>query len=1051
MPQSRKRVALFAVFLTASLCVSPLLAQQSRWEELNDQSSQLYEQGKYAEATPIAAEAVKVAEAAFGADDTRLATALNRLARLYYIQGKYADAEPLYKRALSIREKALGPDQPEVAQTLHELGDLYLDQNRYAEAERLYERALPIDLKAFGPDDAGVAVDLNDIALTCDHQGKYAEAEPLYRRALGIVEKALGPEQREVATYLNNLAALYDDEGRYADAEPLYQRALHISEKALGPDHPGVAIALSNLALLYRHLGKYGEAEPLYRRALSIDEKALGPDDPDVAKGLNGLALLYKDQGRYAEAEPLAQRALRIVEKALGPDNRDVGADVNNLAMLYTYLGQYAQAEPLFRRALRIAEQALGPDAPEVASTLGNIALVCTKEGRDAEAEPLYKRALNIAEKTLGPGNPGVATPLDNLARHYDRLGKYDEAEPLYRRALEIQEKALGPEHPDLVNSLGDLASHYDDQDKFAEAEPFYQRTFENLFQQFQYSFTYMTERERLGFLDMFSPSFPIYFSFVHRYREKDPELIGSMYNLLLWEKGFIAGSVADMRARVEASGDAEALKLLGQLTAKRTQIAALLNVTPPDRDQWRKQIDQLKSEADEIEKALVARSSAFAERKKLDRATWQQVRDAIGPGEAAVEFAHFRNYEKGEWTHTSYYAALVVTRESKDQPEYIFLGDDKQIEGDALTRFQQSVQARGLSAEPQAELPGADAYGLIWKPLERALAGKTRIYLSTDGILNEIPLGIIPAPGGKLLMERYDLRLLSSTKDILRSVPPRSAAAALLIGDPDFDMNEQQQLAAVLKLALPQQEAPVHMAALSPDDRSRDLGDGSTLPRLPGTGAEVAAVANLMQQQHWKTSVYINQLALKTVVEQASSPRVVHLATHGFFLPDQQIKADATGPGESQPSGLEDPMLRSGLFFAGADRTLAGKPSAEGLDNGVLTAMEAGNLNLRGTELVVLSACNTGQGDVKNGEGVFGLRRALEEAGAQSILMSLWSVPDRETLELMKRFYTKWLAGMEIHKALKEAQLEMREKVKKDHDGKDLPYYWGAFVLVGR
>jgi CHAT domain-containing protein len=173
--------------------------------------------------------------------------------------------------------------------------------------------------------------------------------------------------------------------------------------------------------------------------------------------------------------------------------------------------------------------------------------------------------------------------------------------------------------------------------------------------------------------------------------------------------------------------------------------------------------------------------------------------------------------------------------------------------------------------------------------------------------------------------------------------------------------------------------------------------------------------------------------------------------ATHGFFLSDQQIKTDRIGLPDRQPSGIEDPMLRSGLYFAGANRTLAGKPVPEGLDNGVLTAMEAGGLNLRGTELVVLSACNTGLGDVKNGEGVFGLRRALQEAGAQSVLMSLWSVPDEETLDLMKLFYAKWLDGMEIHQALKEAQLEMREQVKMSHDGKDLPYYWGAFVLVGR
>ena len=1034
-----------------------------------------------------------MAEAAFGADDARFAVSLIRVAQIYYVQDNYAEAEPFYKRALSILEKALGPDNPGVATALGSLALCYQHQGSYAEAEPLLERALGIDEKALGPEDAGLATDLNNLASLYDDQGKYADAEPFYKRALSILEKALGPDDPRVASALSNLSLLYYHLGKYAQAEPLSLRALRIDEKALGPDHPGVAIDLNglgavyegqgryaeaepllersltilekalgadnpdlaigmnNLAVLYMNEGKYAETEPLYQGALGIAEKALGPDHPDVAKSLNNLAALYMDEGKYAEAVPLCQRALRIYEKALGPNDPNVADILSNLATLFRDQGKYAEAEPLYQRAIQISESAQGPDHPAVATVVNNLALLYDDQNEFAQAEPLYKRALSIDEKALGPDHPLVAAGLNNLGALYIRQGQYADAEPLYLRALRIQEKTLGPDNPDLAAGLNNLAVLYMNEGKYAEAEHLFQRDLDSLFNQFQYSFTYMTEKERLGFLETVFYSFPTYFSFVHRFREKDPGLTGSMYNLLLWEKGLVSGSVADMRRQVEASGDPEALKLLGQLTAKRTQIAALLNVTPPNRDQWRKQIDQLKSEANEIEKALVARSSAFAENKKLERATWQQVRDALRPGEAAVEFAHFRNYEKGNWTHTSYYAALVVTRESKDQPEYIFLGEDKQIEGDALTRFQQSVHARGLSLEPEAKLPGTDAYGLIWRPIEKALAGRTRIYLSPDGILNQIPLGIIPAPDGKLLMEIYDLRLLSSTKDILLSPAPRSEAGALLIGDPDFDMSEEQQLAAVRKLALPQQEAPAQMGALSPGDRSRDLGNGSTLPRLPGTGAEVSAIAELMKVHSWKTKTFTNELALKTVVEETSGPRVVHLATHGFFLPDQQIKTDRTGQGESQPSGLEDPMLRSGLFFAGADRTLAGKPPAEGLDNGVLTAMEAGNLNLRGTELVVLSACNTGQGDVKNGEGVFGLRRALEEAGAQSIVMSLWSVPDRETLELMKRFYSKWLAGMEIHRALKEAQLEMREQVKKSHEGKDLPYYWGAFVLVGR
>jgi CHAT domain-containing protein len=644
------------------------------------------------------------------------------------------------------------------------------------------------------------------------------------------------------------------------------------------------------------------------------------------------------------------------------------------------------------------------------------------------------------------------------------------------------------------------------------------------------------------------------------------------MYDVLLWEKGMIAGSIAQMRRRVEASGDTEALRLLGELTGKRTQLAALLNSSPPNRDLWRKQVAELGAEANTIEKALVARSSAFAAAKQMERATWQQVRDALAPGEAAVEFARFRYYDK-QWSAQTFYVALVVTAATKDEPAYIFLGDDKQIETDALAGFENALQTRGFAqAKQSAVLPGVRAYELIWKPMETALGGVTKIDLAPDGVLNTIPIGIIPAPDGKLLMERYELRLVSSTKDLLRrgaatqtaagvgstttSGPAAAPAAksnvktALLIGNPQFDLSAEQQAAAEGKLAAADagemqvasaaanrsDQSNVLAHAVAPDSasgRSRDMVAGQKLPPLPGTGAEVAAIAALMQAAGWKTELYTEQIALKSVVEEARSPRVVHLATHGFFLPDQpiadrqigqraglgaaasgaRVAAGANAGGNAGPgatggsagfgagpnvsggvaasgfsaSNFEDPMLRSGLYFAGANRTLAGEASAQGtangagrgaindpingasnsagsglsntagngtqekIDNGVLTALEAGNLDLTGTELVVLSACNTGQGEVKNGEGVFGLRRALEEAGAQSVMMSLWSVPDKETLELMKLFYQKWLAGMDKHEALKQAQLEMRQRVRTEHDGHDLPYYWAAFVLVGK
>ena len=393
-----------------------------------------------------------------------------------YRAGKFAEAVPLAKQALAIREKALGPESPYVAGALNNLAGLYRNQGRYTEAEPLYKQALAIYEKAFGPDDRYVALSLNNLALLYYEQSRYAEAEPLYKRALAIFERELGPDHANIATALNNLAALYNDQGRYADAELLYKRALAIDEKALSPDHPDIALALNNLAELYGNQGRYAEAEPLFKRSLTIWEKALGPDNPDVALSLNNLGELYANQSRYADAETLFKQALAINEKALGPGHPYVARSLNSLAGLYNNHGRYADAEPLYKRALAIWKKALGPDHPYVAAALNNLAALYFKQGRHAEAEPLYKLALAIDEKALGPDHPNVAGALNNLAGLYNNQGRYVEAEPLYKRALAIVEKALGSDHPHVALALADLAELYNNQDRYADALPLVRR-----------------------------------------------------------------------------------------------------------------------------------------------------------------------------------------------------------------------------------------------------------------------------------------------------------------------------------------------------------------------------------------------------------------------------------------------------------------------------------------------------------------------------------------------------------------------------------------------
>jgi len=1024
---------------------------------LNGLGELYYGEGKYAEAESTYKRALAIRKKALGPEHADVAESLNDLAVLYDKQGKYGEAEPLYKQSLAIWEKVLGPEHAYVASGLNNLALMYQKQGKYAEAEPLYKRALAIDEKTLGPDHPGLATDLNNLAGLYEEQGQYATAEPLYQRSLVISEKALGPDHPDVAISLNNLAQLYDDEGKYAEAEPLHKRSLAIREKALGPDHPDVATSLHNLAGLYSEQGRYSEAEPLYKRAIAIDEKALGPEHPHLASDLNSLASLYDWQGRYVAAEPLYKQALAIQEKALGPDHPDVAYSLNNIATLYQEQGKYAAAEPLYKRSLAIWEKALGPDHPSVATSLNNLGAFYRDQGRYAEAEAFYKRSLAIREKALGPEHPLVAVSLDGLAQLYREHGQYGEAEPLYKRSLVIFEKALGPDHPDVATCLNNLALLYEAQGQYAQAEPFFERALQNLSRQFENSFTYMSEKDRLAFLRTVSNAFPRYFSFSATYNQQIPELAGKVYDLLLWEKGMVAGSVAAQRARIAASGDAEALQLLDQLTAKKNQYAALAGARPLNYEQWRKNLEQVGEAANELEKELTRRSAGFAEQQKMLRPTWRDVQKSLRADEAAVEFVRFPFHDGKKWTEKSYYVALVV-RPDDTTPQWVTLGETKDLEGAAMQDYRELVGPPGDDEKPPGGW-GHKFYAAFWQPLDAKLAHAKRIYLSPDGVLNQVALGVVRDGEGRLLIERYDLRTVSSTKELLTSTVSPAPNTAVLIGNPKFDMSETEQRAA---LTLTQQKTEVAAAQAGPQAdagrtrgaaglRSHDLRGGA-LEELAGTEQEVADVSALLKRQGWRVQTYVGKDALEEHVKGVRQPRLLHLATHGFFEADQPLQLAQHGEeaGEKAAAGLEDPMLRSGVYLAGANRALQGGAPAPDLDDGVLTAYEATQLNLQGTELVVLSACDTGLGKMEAGEGVFGLRRGLQEAGAEGVLMSLWPVPDEETRELMTLFYAKWLAGTEKHEALREAQMEVRKKVLA-REGQDEPFFWGAFVLVGR
>jgi len=883
---------------------------------------------------------------------------------------------------------------------------------------------------------------------------------------------------------LEQQAEQFFTQGNYGAALPAARQAAQVAQATWGAQDRHLGLSLDTLGNTEADIGDYSSAEQALRQALAIDLKALGATSIQTAHAMADLGELYGDHGEFGQADQLFHDALPVYLKEYGQVDERVADLVFSASQVLLseahFAGSYSEAEAKYKAATNgftlaavVYQKAKGDSSVGLAHCYDSLGSIAEDGGRHDVAEKLHQRALDILEKAYGPDSMQLTDSLEGLARDYKDEQKPAEAEPIYLRVLKIDEAHLKPDDPGLRDAEADLAALYYVWGKPAQAAPYFKTYLGNLMDEFRANAATMSERDRLIYFSAFHNAYPLFFSFVLKFHDQMPELTGQMYDAVLEEKGLIAESAAAMRAAVMASGDLQAVTMLDKLASEKAQLAALSESTVGTPASRAQQTAQLMQQANGLEQALIKRSAAMSQQRTQDAATWQDVQKALKPGESAVEVVRFQ-YETGVQVFGNLiYVALVLTPDCKE-PILVTLGEAKDLEAAPMMAFRDDVaKTRGFAEEETPAAAGQQgtvantsaAYAAFWKPLEAALGGAKRVYVSPDGVLNTIPMGLMAGSDGKLLMEKVQLRLVNSTKDLLLPARVGQTKSALVVGNPKFDLTAAQQKTAIAELKNNRdQRTDVRdqgasaANATSPSapavpgaqlaSRGGDLKGGDLNP-LPGTQVEVDAVDKLLKSAGWQPTEYTGNLALKDTVAEARAPRLVHIATHGFFLSDEELTATAEGRGE-KANVNEDPMLRSGLFFAGADRARQGAAPEAGVDDGVLTAFEASQLNLEGTELVVLSACETGLGKQLNSDGVFGLRRGLQEAGAGSLLMSMWSVPDKETQELMALFYQKWLGGMEKPEALRQAQLEERETVKKRY-GKDLPFYWGAFVLIGR
>jgi CHAT domain-containing protein/tetratricopeptide (TPR) repeat protein len=905
-----------------------------------------------------------------------------------------------------------------------------------------WQQSVPVKAPADGRDPRPqLAVERATRALA---SGQYLEAALQGERALKALESAPGLTRLQLARWLVWLGEVQWRTGALGAAEAHLKRGLAILERALGTGHLEVAAARNKLAVVLQAEGLPGRAEPLHRRALAAQLEVLGPDHLDVATSLNNLAILYKSQGYYEEAEPLYQRALAIRETALGPDHPEVATSLANLGALYEAEGQHERAELLIRPALAIQRQVLGNRHPNVATSLSHLADVYAAQGLYAEAEPLAREAMSIVQAALGSDHTAVAGSLAQLSALSLARGDTAQAAPFAERSLAIREAALGRCHPEVASSLELLAQVRLAQGRFDDALPLLWRSLGLSEARLRREVLDFSERRLGTFLQLLRRDEEHLYALL-RVHPNDARLQRLALAVALLRSGRSVEEVSNTSRSVYRSlvlPDRDAFDRLRQL---RSQLARLSLDGPRslDAEAYRRQLHELVEQGDALEAMLARRSARLRAVTTLPspEEIVDQVADALPQDGALVQFVTYREsmppWRGARQPGQVRYLALVLAPGGRTG--IADLGRARTID-EAVARLRLAIASRDAAYLDAAQAAGA----LVFEPLRPLLGGARRLFISPDGQLALVPFGALH-DGHGFLVDEYELTYVTSGKDLIPRIAevPRSRSVVVL-ADPDFDARQGKAgpPAADTRTRAERDYSLAERGATS----AYGLARQAVVDSLPGTRME----ANALQRLFPRAEVFLGAKATKERLLQVNAPGILHIATHGFFMEDPAVPqgtrgVDAVGPpGGDLPAPPGNPLLRSGLVLAGArSATADGEGRGQGLENSLVTALELAGIDLWGTQLVVLSACDTGRGDIKLGQGVYGLRRALRAAGAETVVMSLWKVDDETTHALMERYYRNLLEGQGRSAALSDAMQALR--ATQPH-----PYYWAPFISSG-
>ncbi len=976
--------------------------------------------GVYEKAIILNEEVLKIRKKTLGDNHPDFATSLNNLGVNYFNSGNYEKAIVSHEQALKIRKQVLGENHPNYALTLSNLALDYSSIGNYEKAIELYEQALEIVKETHGENHRNYAGVLNNLAGNYSALGNYSQAIVLNEQALKIRKQTLGENHPDYARSLNNLASCYSSIGNYLKAIELYEQALKIRKEVLGENHPDYATSLNNLAHCYALMDNYQKAIKFNEQAMEIWKQIFGENHPNYAQSLNNLAGNYFDIGNYQKALELNEQALEIRKQALGEKHPDYAMSLNNLASIFFSMRNYQKAVELDEQALKIQEQILGKTHPDYAMSLNNLASYYSTIGNYQKAVEYNEQALMIRKQVFGEMHPDYAMSLNNLADDFYSMGNYKKAVELDEQALKIIKQAFGETHSKYALLLNNLALDFFKSENYSSSSMCFQQSFNLITQIIRSQFSWLSEYERTLFWNKNKISFMLVPSLCYLSKNY-PTYIELSYDAALLSTGLLLQSSQELSNIIMSSGNKEVIQKADELRGLHFTLNKLYEKPISERYL---NTDSLESVAQNLEKELLAQSKEYGDYTRFMAVTWQDVQKNLKDKEVAIEFVEFPILE----TDSIMYAALVL-RKGWERPKMIPLFEKKQIE-----QYLKQTPDKLYSG-----YVGRQLYQLMWKPLEEVVEKGDCIYFSAAGIYYQTAVEYLPSDEGVPLCDLYKFRRLSSTRYLALEESNTAFKNATLYGGIQYDASPSQMLAESKKY---QPEENLYAYRGMSDNALR----GSKWVALDNTIPEVDYISEELTRNNIQAQVFTGTEANEESIKALSGKEVniLHLAIHGFFLPIEETRKVSyfQRMGQDNNPAPDMSMRRSGLIMAGGNNAWVGDTIPDGIDDGILTAQEISVLDFRGMDLVVLSACETGLGDISTSEGVFGLQRAFKKAGAKTLIMSLWKVNDAVTKSLMNKFYESLMKGKSKHEAFLEAQQFIRSRHPE-------PQNWAAFIML--